>query len=199
VYIIPARIKMANTSNWYVPSQPYNGSPGQATYGGGGYGSSAIQYRSGLDAARAANQAPYAQYPDGYLGSMSFDRRQDKLMGAVQDQLNKKSYQRGVHKGEKIASSDYYWDRASGITPMSGIEREARTAARTGSTISVQRFAPKGNPVERLAHLGKTAGLTPPEQQKLYKQYGVSIAKNPVVISDPDAKARMQKMRPSWI
>jgi len=187
---------MANTSNWYVPSQPYNGQPGQATYGGGGsYRADAVQYRSSLDASRAGK----AQYPDGYLGSLSQDRRQDKLMDAVQDQLNKKSYQRGVHKGEKIDKSDYFWDRASGITPMSGLEREARTARRTGDTISVQRFSPRGNPVERLAHLGKTAGLSPPEQMNIYKQYGVSAAKNPVVISDPDAKARMQKMRPSWI
>ena len=192
---------MVNTSNWYVPSQPYNGAPGQATYGGGGsYRAGVVQYRSNLDAARAGQaQIGYAQYPDGYLGSLSHDRHQDKLMDAVQDQLNKKSYQRGVHKGEKIDRSDYFWDRASGVSPMAGIEREARTAVRGENTISVQRWAPRGNPVERLAHLGKTAGLSPPEQQNIYKKYGVSMARNPVVISDPDAKARMQKMRPSWI
>jgi len=190
---------MANTSNWWVPSQPYNGSPGQATYGGGGsYKSDVIQYRSNLDAARAGHgQVPFAQYPDGYLGSLSQDRRQDKLLDAVQKQLNKKSYQRGVHKGEKIDRSDYFWP--ADFKPDRGLAREARTAVFNGNTISVQRFTPRGNPVERLAHLGKTAGLTPPEQENLYKQYGVSIAKNPVVISDPDAKARMQKMRPSWV
>jgi len=189
---------MANTSNWWVPSQPYNGSPGQATYGGGGYNSGVVQYRSNLDAKRVANgQLPYAQYPDGYLGSLSQDRRQDKLMGAVQDQLNNKSYQRGVHKGEKIARSDYFWP--ADAQPDRGLRREARTATRGPNTINVQRYTPRGNPVERLAHLGKTAGLSAPEQQNIYKQYGVSMAKNPVVISDPDAKARMQKMRPSWI
>lgn len=190
---------MANTSNWYVPSQPYNGSPGQATYGGGGgYKTSAVQYRSSLDSARAAQgSVPQAQYPDGYLGSMSFDRRQDKLMQAVQDNLNKKSYQRGVHKGEKISRSDYFWP--TDAKPDAGLRRQSRTAVRGHDTINVQRYAPRGNPVERLAHLGKTAGLSAPEQNSIYKQYGVSTAKNPVVISDPDAKARKQKMRPSWI
>jgi len=189
---------MANTTNWYVPVSPYNGQPGSPTYGGGGsYNAGVIEYRSTLDAKRAAKgQLPYAQYPDGYLGSLSQDRRQDKLMGAVQDQLNKRSYQRGVHKGEKIANTDYYWpDDAS---PERGIERQARTAVREGNTIDVRRYSPRGNPIERLAHLGKTAGMSAPEQVSLYKQYGVSIAKNPVVIQSPDDKARMMKMLPQY-
>ena len=118
-------------------------------------------------------------------------------MDAVQDNLNKKSYQRGVHKGEKIARTDYFWP--TDARPDAGLRREARTAVKTGDTISVRRYAPRGNPVERLAHLGKTSGLSAPEQQSIYKQYGVSQAKNPVVISDPDAKARMQKMRPRYV
>lgn len=189
---------MANTSNWWVPAQPANNMPGQATYGGGGtYDAGVIQYRSNLDAKRAAHgQLPHAQYPDGYLGTLSQDRRQDKLLDAITEKLTERSYQRGIHKGEKISRSDYFWPEGS--SPYRGLVREYTTAERGKNTISVRRYAPTGNPVERLAHLGKTAGLTPPEQQKLYKQYGVSMAKNPVVISDPDTKARMQKMLPQY-
>jgi hypothetical protein len=67
-----------------------------------------------------------------------------------------------------------------------------------GNTMEVPRFAPRGNPVERLAHLGKTQGMSAPEQVSLYKRYGVSMAKNPVVIQSPDDKARMMKMLPNY-
>lgn len=188
---------MANTSNWWVPSQPSDSSPGSHTYGGGGsYNASVIQYRSTLDAKRAAHgQLPYAQYPDGYLGTLSQDRRQDKLLDNITEKLTQRSYQRGVHKGEKIARTDYFWP--SDADPMRRIRAEANYI-QGPNTMAVTRFTPRGNPVERLAHLGKTAGLTPPEQQKLYKQYGVSMARNPVVISDPDRQAKMQKMRPRY-
>ena len=192
--------RAGNTSNWYVPSQPYNGAPGQATYGGGGsYKSDVVQYRSSLDAARAGHgQIGSAAYPDGYLGTLSQDRRQDKLLDAVVNKLTDRSYQRGVHKGEKIDHSDYFWP--SGESPSRGLAREARTAVRGRNTISVERFAPTGNPVERLAHLGKLGGLSAPEQENLYKRYGVSMAKNPVVITDPKNKPFIDRMRPttSW-
>jgi hypothetical protein len=187
-------------NNWWVPSQPQNNAPGQATYGGGGFTNSAhtagaVQYRTPLDAERAAaGQLPMAEYPDGYLGTIT-DRHQDKLLDAVQNKLTERSYQRGVHKGAKIARQDYFWP--DGFEPDKRLKQQAH-ARRTGSTVSVTRYAPAGNPVERLAHLGKTAGLTPPEQISLYKQYGVSIAKNPVVLTDPTRQARLQKMLPRY-
>lgn len=190
---------MANTSNWYVPNEGSN-QPGSHTYGGGGsYNAGVVQYRSTLDAKRvAAGQLPYAQYPDGYLGSLSQDRRQDKLLDAVQDQLNKKSYQRGVHKGEKIDRSDYFWPQD--FDPMRRIRAEARfdNTINGPYTMDVKRFAPTGNPVERLAHLGKLGGLNTPEDMSVYKAYGVSMAKNPVVIQDPNIKARAQKFLPQY-
>lgn len=186
---------MANTSNWFVPNFPSNAQPGSHTYGGGG-SADVVQYRSALDARRAAKgQLPYAQYPDGYLGTLSQDRRQDKLLDAVKSKLNQRSYQRGVHKGEKIASSDYYWP--SDADPMRRIRAESNFV-HDGNTMNVTRFAPRGNPVERLAHMGKLGGLSANEQVGLYKQYGVSIAKNPVVIQSPDDKARMMKMLPQY-
>lgn len=186
-------------SQWWVDSQPGPSVPGGTTYGGGGRTSGtagAIQYRSPLDARRAAaGQLPQAEYPDGYLGTI-IDRQQDKLLAAVQEKLTDRSYQRGVHKGAKIEASDYFWD-TSVVDPMGRIRAESR-AIQTEYTMEVRRYAPTGNPVERLAHMGKTAGLSTPEQMGIAKQYGVSVAKNPVVIQDPGRKERMQKMLPSY-
>lgn len=186
-------------SNWWVDSQPGPAFPGGATYYGGGSGTAgAVQYRTPLDAQRAARggSLPHAEYPDGYLGTIT-DRHEDKLLESVQERLTERSYQRGVHKGSKIANTDYLWDK-SVVDPMAGLRRQARTAKRSGNVIETERWSPKGNPVEKLAHLGKTAGLSPPEQQRIYKQYGVSMAKNPVVNQDPGRKERMMKMLPSY-
>jgi hypothetical protein len=185
--------------NWWVPTQPGPAFPGGATTGGGGFTqqtAGAVQYRSPLDAQRAARGSmPHAEYPDGYLGTI-IDRREDKLLNAVQERLTERSYQRGVHKGEKIARTDYIWD-TSVVDPMGRIRAQAR-ATQAGNTMQVPRYAPTGNPVERLAHLGKTAGLSAPEQRNVYKQYGVSVAKNPVVIQDPGRAEHMQKMLPRY-
>lgn len=170
-------------------------------YGGGGSINSqrtagVVQYRSPIDAERsAAGQLPYAEYPDGYLGTI-VDRHQDKLLAKVQEKLTDRSYQRGVHVGYKISNDDYFWN-TNIVDPRARLKAESK-AKKSGYTMSVKRYAPKGSPVERLAHLGKTAGLSPPEQISLYKQYGVSIARNPVVLNDPDRQARLQKMRPPY-
>jgi len=189
-------------ANWWVTQSggnPGPAVPGGTTYGGGGRtGGSAgvVQYRSPLDAARAAQgKLPYAEYPDGYLGTI-IDRQEDKLLGRIQEKLTERSYQRGVHKGAKISAQDYFWDGKS-IDPSMRLKAQAR-AKMEGYTMDVKRYAPTGNPVERLAHMGKMGGLSTPEQMGMAKQYGVSVAKNPVVIIDPDRKARMQKMLPSY-
>lgn len=191
-------------NNWWVDSQPGPSMPGGATTGGGGslnagrYTGTAgvVQYRTPLDAARVAQgRVPYAEYPDGYLGTI-VDRHEDKLMNAIQEKLTERSYQRGVHKGAKIDPSDYFWD-GKVITPDMRLRVQAR-AKKEGYTMNVPRFKPTGNPVERLAHLGKMGGLSTPEQIGLAKQYGVSVAKNPVVIVDPDHRARMMKMLPNY-
>lgn len=190
---------MPIASNWWVNTQPGPAFPGGATYGGGGASlntAGAVQYRSPLDAARAARgHLPHAEYPDGYLGTI-VDRHEDKLLDAVQQRLTERSYQRGVHKGERIPRTDYFWDKTV-VDPMEGIKRQARSV-REGNTLVSRKHVNRGNPVERLAHLGKLGGLSTPEQLGLYKQYGVSVSKNPVVLTDPTAQARLQKMRPTY-
>ena len=40
------------------------------------------------------------QYPDGYLGTMSSNRRQDKILGTL-SRMNARQYSRGVHKVDR--------------------------------------------------------------------------------------------------
>jgi hypothetical protein len=168
-------------------------SPGGTTVGGGG----AVQYRDPLDARRAAAGHVFgSDYPDGYLGTI-IDRQQDKLLGKVQERLTDRSYQRGVHVGSKVGQQAYQWDAA--MYPTMGLERQERLSQRTGATISVPRFAPSGSPVERLAHMGKTAGLSPPEQMAMYRKYGVDPAKNPIVLPDPGRRERLKGLLPGYM
>lgn len=175
----------------YRNSQPGPALPGGVSYSGGGGDAGAVQYRTKLDAARAG-ATPYAQYPDGYLGTIT-DRQQDKLLGKIQERMTDKSYQRGVHVGSKIGTEDYFWPK--GYDPSRGLARESRVVP-SGNLLYTKRYAPTGNPVELLAHLGKLGGLTSPEKSRVYMQYGVNEPKNPVVIQDPTRAARMQKMLP---
>ena len=83
--------------------------PGAPVHGGGG-GRTLAGYRDILDARRsvATPRTPNAEYPDGYLGNVN-SRREDRLLQAVQSRLTQRNYQRGVHKGEKLDTSDYFW------------------------------------------------------------------------------------------
>jgi hypothetical protein len=80
-------------------------------------------FRDDLDFQRSMyRRVPSAEYPDGYLGTMRF-RRDDRLMQNVQGRINQRSYQRGVHKGERIDPGDYFW--LPDFNPRSGLERQA--------------------------------------------------------------------------
>jgi hypothetical protein len=187
---------MVNSSNWYVPDSSTQ--PGSHTLGGGGggYGADVLQARSPLDARRmSAGQLGQAQFPDGYLGSISQDRQQDKLLEKITNRLTDRSYQRGTHVGAKINGRDYFW--RDGVDPMSRIKAESK-AVKVGKQMVVPRHKPVGNPVERLAHMGKTSGLSAPEQMNMARKYGVDVSKNPVVNSDPTARAALVKMLPQY-
>jgi hypothetical protein len=180
--------------NWYVNNQPGPASPGGTTVGGGGYGAGAVQYRNDLDARRSM-AGRESQYPDGYLGTIT-DRHQDKLLGKVQEKLSERSYQRGVHVGSKIGREQYSWNAV--MNPDLGLQLESRAVVDQDGKFIVQRFAPTLDPVERLAHMGKTAGLSAPQLDAVARQYGVDPGKNPVVNPDPMARSRYQKMLPRY-
>src|SRR5438552_1868393 len=99
-------------TSWLL-NQPYGSPPTSASYGPEPF------FRDALDARRSGyNQTPEAQWPDGYLGTIT-DRREDKLLQNVQQRQNARSYVRGVHKGEKIDPRDYYW--LPEFNPQTGI------------------------------------------------------------------------------
>lgn len=174
---------MANIS--YNP--PYQlGQPGSAVVGGGGGG---VGFRNPLDAARSAagGFTPDAQYPDGYLGTIT-RRGEDKVLGAVQGRMNNRAYQRGVHKGERIDQGDYFWPPEFG--PETGLEYEAQGL----------KWTARGSVVERLAHFGKTDWATPSELGDIYSQYGINPDNDPNVQRpyDPVRAAQLRRYRPSW-
>jgi hypothetical protein len=108
----------------------------------------------------AFGATPDTQYPDGYLGTMDSNRRQDKLLSSVKRQ-NHRSYSRGVHKGERVNPGDYLWPEE--FNPMTGIELEAQGL----------KYAPVGAEPIRLTNDGKAGprgiprGLDRPQQEQI--------------------------------
>jgi hypothetical protein len=68
-------------------------------------------------------RTPEAEYPDGYLGNVK-SRREDRLLDSLKNRLTQRSYQRGVHKGERIDPSDYFYP--AGLDPQRGLRAQAR-------------------------------------------------------------------------
>lgn len=170
-------------SDWQFLSPMGVPQPGTPVQGGGG-GRTLAGYRDMLDAKRAAAtpRTPEAEYPDGYLGNVN-SRREDRLLQAVQSRLTQRNYQRGVHKGEKLGSNDYFWPDE--FNPMSGIVNQARTGLRQ---------TPLGSPVERINHLGKDHMLSPEQMGKVYEQYNV----REILPVDPIRQEKMQRLLPRW-
>lgn len=191
---------MAGT-NWYVESGGFNNLPGNAATGGGG-DTSIVTPRDPLDAARMAQGlAPGASFPDGYLGTIT-DRQQDKLMGAVQSRLTERSYQRGVHVGEKLGRDQYFW--TADCNPDAGIARQAAQTQLVDDDgallMYTPRHVPQGNPVEKLTAMGQSAGLPPEQQMQVARQYGVDPAKNPLpmTMTNPTKAAELAQWLPRY-
>lgn len=136
------------------------------TYGGGG------TPRSPLDAARmGVNRTPSAEYPDGYLGTLLNRRRDDRMLDSVKTRVNQRSYQRGIHRGERVDNSSYYWPEA--LSPERGLKNQARGIRTT--------FVSELAPPPQLVNDGKT---------------GIRSA-SPVPMSALRAQ-QFGRLRPSW-
>ncbi len=97
---------------------------GAYTVNGGGGGQTQVVSRSSLDAARmGVGREPGAEYPNGYLGTIR-SRRDDRLLDSLKNRQNQRSYQRGVHKGERIDQADYLYP--PGLDPQRGLRAQAR-------------------------------------------------------------------------
>lgn len=80
--------------------------------------------RGDLDAIRiGTGRVPSAEYPDGYLGTIR-SRRDDRLLDSIKSRVGQKSYQRGVHKGERIEPNAYYWSPE--FNDQQGIKRQMK-------------------------------------------------------------------------
>jgi hypothetical protein len=167
-------------SNWSY--NPPVGQQGSVTVGGGGQ--VLAGFRSILDAKLSGVNArtPEAQYADGYLGSV-IDRRQDKLLQTVRN--NARSYTRGVHKGSKIPNTDYFWP--TDFNPYSTLESRMEGNKR--------RFAPTGNPVERLAHGGKW--LSEAEANMLREEANIPVDPQMRIV-DPEIRKAGYRNLPTW-
>lgn len=148
-------------SNWSYSTPMNIGQPGTPAIGG----VQALQFRDPLDARRAmqGNRIPQAEYPDGYLGTLT-SRRDDRVLNQLKKNLNQRSYQRGVHKGEKIDPADYLWPPEFG--PMSGLERQL-TGLRAAPLMTVaEQMQTYGAPqVSRVRGVGSLTTNPPNPQQ----------------------------------
>lgn len=112
-------------------------------YGGGGQAVA----RSEMDESRMGiGRQPSAEYPAGYLGTIR-SRRDDRgrpsstsdtVLNGIKNRIGQKSYQRGVHRGERIDPSDYYYP--SGLEADRGIKRQMR-GVKVGNTTLTKKNA----------------------------------------------------------
>ena len=116
---------MAGPTNNMSPQQNWQSLGGGGLNGynnQGGYGGPVA--RGDLDAIRiGTGRVPQAEYPDGYLGTIR-SRRDDRLLDSIKNRVNQKAYQRGVHKGERIEPSAYYW--SPDFNDQSSIKRQMK-------------------------------------------------------------------------
>jgi hypothetical protein len=133
-------------------------------------------FRSSKDALLSGYRtAVDTQYPDGYLGTMSANRRQDKVLGTL-SRMNARQYSRGVHKGERINTGDYFWPEEFG--KYTAIEMQAKGL----------KFAPVGAEPVRLTNDGKVGPRGIPSMQG---------EQQPVQMS-PQQLSRLRELAPRW-
>jgi hypothetical protein len=155
------------------------------TYGGGGVPIA----RSELDFARmGVGRQPQAEYPDGYLGTIRSRRDDrgrpssvsDKVLDGLKVRIGQRSYQRGVHRGERIDASDYYYP--AGLENTRGIARQMK-AVKDGNVYRVERGVENAMaaPAPHLPNDGK-ANMRSTSPQSLDKR----------------RVDQMARMRPAW-
>ncbi len=170
-------------ANWQY-NTPIGQQGSNVVGGGGGMNGSETRlagFRDILDAKRAmVGRTPDAEYPDGYLGSIT-DRREDKLLQHVRE--NAKSYTRGVHKGSRISPQDYFWPED--FNPYTGLEHQKKG----------KKWAPQGAPVERLVYGDKY--LTQAEEASIRAQ--MNLPPDPQMRnSDPVVREGLRRNLPAW-
>lgn len=116
---------MAGGAQNFSPQQNWQSIGGQGFSGYNNMGGQGTPVARGdLDAIRiGTGRVPSAEYPDGYLGTIR-SRRDDRLLDSIKSRVGQKSYQRGVHKGERIEPNAYYWSQD--FNDQMGIKRQMK-------------------------------------------------------------------------
>lgn len=78
------------------------------------------------------------------------------MLDSLKARVNQRSYQRGVHLGERIDPGDYLWPEE--VDPLAGIIRQATTGARYAPTL--EYFQPTPTIDGKLAPRGSESVLT---------------------------------------
>lgn len=135
--------------------------------------------RDAMEAARLAwRRTPDATYPSGYLGTTT-GRREDKVANAIW--RNQRSYNRGVHKGERIDMSDYLWpdefNLESGLMMQAGGSRFTSMAYGEEPVVLTNDGRP--GPRDHAGMDGRPNTGVP-------------------VIPDPQRAAQLKRMTPTW-
>lgn len=171
-------------------SPPYNiPMPGATSvYGqGGGYLISGARSISDAKRQMQAGFVPTAQYPEGYLGTIN-SRREDRVIGAV-NRATQKSFQRGVHKGERVDPADYYW--TDQVNPTVALQAQARGRkwTQSGSFIG-----------SKLVDDGKNlSAVTTPERFATGQMAYTSEMEPPFVAGDDERRrAQQSRLLPRW-
>lgn len=180
----------ANSNIMYNP--PYQ-TPvaGATTYTGGSGGMLLSGARDILDARRLmeTGHVPSAEYPDGYLGTIGAGtRRQDRLLNNVGNRATQKSYQRGVHKGERIDPVDYYW--TDDVHPAAALEAQARGEKWTqrGSMIG-SPLVNDGKSTTMVASSGRFATAMRVYEQEITPSY---------TAVNEQRRRQLMRFKPSW-
>jgi hypothetical protein len=156
-------------------------------YGGGG----TPVARSELDFLRlGVGRAPQAEYPDGYLGTIRSRRddrgrnssTSDNVMDALKVRVGQRSYQRGVHRGERIDMQDYYYPE--GLDNMAGIRRQMQSAV-DGAIYRSKRHSPVAKlvPAPHLPNDGKA---------------GPTVKSDSPMQINQARQDQMARMKPQW-
>jgi len=140
---------MAGGVNNYSASQNWQSLGGGGMYGYNNQGGQGIPVaRDALDTTRmGTGRIPSAEYPDGYLGTIR-SRRDDRLLDSIKNRVNQKAYQRGVHKGERIEPSMYFWPDS--VSNQTGIQRQMKAVLTNDQGTMVYRV-PRNAPQSFLA------------------------------------------------
>lgn len=100
----------------------------------------------------------------------------------MKSRVGQRSYQRGVHRGERIDPSDYYYP--AGFEPDRGIKRQMRGVV-TGNVISTKRHT-------------ETAKLAPAPHLPNDGKAGPSIRSNSPMAINKKRTDQWARVRPDW-